>query len=105
MMQDMSGASTWSAIIEAQFEYQRSIPRTVVIVYDPIRTTHGSLAIKAYRLTVGCFYLLVVLFILHPSPSAFFHESVRHEGLHTGFVCASSSIIGGYLPGDPAEGA
>jgi len=39
------------AVIKAQYEYQVKIPSSVVIVYDPLRTTNGRLAIKAYRLS------------------------------------------------------
>lgn len=38
-------------IVEAQYEYQREIPSSIMIVYDPIRTTKGKLSLKAYRLT------------------------------------------------------
>jgi len=39
------------SIIENQYSYQKEIPNSVVVVYDPIRTTQGRLALKAYRLT------------------------------------------------------
>ncbi|CEP01008.1 Eukaryotic translation initiation factor 3 subunit H [Plasmodiophora brassicae] len=51
MMHDADGASAWSSIIATQYDYQVSIPNSVVIVYDPFRTAYGTLAIKAYRLT------------------------------------------------------
>lgn len=38
-------------IIDFQYQYQKKIPSSVVIVYDPFRTTKGRLALKAYRLT------------------------------------------------------
>jgi translation initiation factor 3 subunit H len=39
-----------SSIVEAQYTYQKEIPSSVVVVYDPFRTTAGRLAVKAYRL-------------------------------------------------------
>lgn len=39
------------SIIETQHAYQKEIPNSVVIVYDPFRTSKGQLALKAYRLT------------------------------------------------------
>lgn len=40
-----------SSIVEAQYTYQREIPASVVVVYDPFRTTAGKLAVQAYRLS------------------------------------------------------
>jgi translation initiation factor 3 subunit H len=40
-----------SSIVEAQYTYQKEIPSSVVVVYDPFRTAKGSLALHAYRLT------------------------------------------------------
>jgi len=37
--------------IETQFNYQKRLPSSVVLVYDPVKTSQGSLALKAYRLT------------------------------------------------------
>lgn len=39
------------SMIESQYSYQKEIPNSVVVVYDPFRTTKGRLALKAYRLT------------------------------------------------------
>jgi translation initiation factor 3 subunit H len=39
------------SIIEEQYKYQIEIPSSVVVVYDPFRTTNGHLALKAYRLS------------------------------------------------------
>lgn len=38
-------------VVINQFEYQKDIPNSVFIVFDPTRTTAGRLALKAYRLT------------------------------------------------------
>eukprot|EP01137_Pigoraptor_chileana_P027979 Opistho-2@11338 len=38
-------------LIETQFNYQKNIEESVLLVYDPLRSTQGTLAIKAYRLT------------------------------------------------------
>lgn len=40
-----------ASIIENQYSYQKEIPNSVVVVYDPFRTSRGRLALKAYRLT------------------------------------------------------
>lgn len=42
-----------ASIIETQYGYQKEIPNSVVVVYDPFRTSQGRLALKAYRLTSG----------------------------------------------------
>jgi len=44
-------------IVDTQFDYQNDISESVVLVYDPLVTSHGSLAIKAYRLSDICFKL------------------------------------------------
>lgn len=41
------------ALIETQFNYQTTIKKCVVVVYDPLRTAQGVLSINAYRLTEG----------------------------------------------------
>lgn len=38
-------------IVDAQFDFQTRIPASVLVVHDVRRTTAGSLALKAYRLT------------------------------------------------------
>jgi len=38
-------------LVEAQYNYQKAIPTSVLLVYDPLRTTAGHLHLKAYRLT------------------------------------------------------
>ncbi|ETV75565.1 hypothetical protein H257_09989 [Aphanomyces astaci] len=50
--------STFSttATIEYQFQYQRNLGQNAIcIVYDPVETTKGTLAIKAFRLTSAFF--------------------------------------------------
>jgi translation initiation factor 3 subunit H len=42
-----------TTIIESQFAHQKEIPQSVVVVYDPFKTTKGRLALNAYRLTDG----------------------------------------------------
>ncbi|XP_011454582.3 eukaryotic translation initiation factor 3 subunit H [Magallana gigas] len=39
------------AFVDSQFNYQHSIEESVVLIYDPLRTTQGFVALKAYRLT------------------------------------------------------
>jgi hypothetical protein len=38
-------------MIESQFNFQHAFPRSVVVIYDPLRTTHGALNLSAIRLT------------------------------------------------------
>lgn len=45
------GSWLHASIIENQYSYQKEIPNSVVVVYDPFRTNRGRLALKAYRLT------------------------------------------------------
>jgi len=37
--------------IETQFNYQERIKKSVVVIYDPLKTSLGVLSLKAYRLT------------------------------------------------------
>jgi len=46
-----SGSHLNEAMIEYQFNYQSSIKKSVVLVYDPLKSSHGSLSLKAYRLS------------------------------------------------------
>ncbi|XP_013405028.1 eukaryotic translation initiation factor 3 subunit H [Lingula anatina] len=39
------------ALLDSQFNYQHSIEESVVLIYDPLRTSQGYLTLKAYRLT------------------------------------------------------
>ncbi|XP_002737572.1 eukaryotic translation initiation factor 3 subunit H-like [Saccoglossus kowalevskii] len=45
------GAFMNKALLDSQFNYQHSIEESVVLIYDPIKTTRGTLCLKAYRLT------------------------------------------------------
>lgn len=38
-------------LIEAQFNYQTEIGKSVCIIYDPLKSSQGPLALKAYRLS------------------------------------------------------
>lgn len=40
-----------SPTIATQFQFQESVPMSVCLVYDPVRTMSGSVYLKAYRLT------------------------------------------------------
>ncbi|GAB6029931.1 hypothetical protein CHUAL_005627 [Chamberlinius hualienensis] len=39
------------ALLDSQFSYQSSIEESVVLIYDPLKTSRGFLSIKAYRLS------------------------------------------------------
>jgi len=47
------GSFITKPLLESQFNYQHSIEESVVLIYDPLRTTQGFLSIKAYRLTAA----------------------------------------------------
>jgi translation initiation factor 3 subunit H len=38
-------------LLEAQYTYQKHIPNSVVVVYDPFQTSKGRLVVKAFRLS------------------------------------------------------
>jgi len=38
-------------LVDTQFDYQSDIHESVVLIYDPLATSHGTLALKAYRLS------------------------------------------------------
>lgn len=39
------------ALLDSQFNYQNSIEESIVLIYDPLRTSKGHLSLKALRLT------------------------------------------------------
>lgn len=45
------GSFLSQSIIDIQYHYQKKIPGSVIVVYDPFRTQRGRLALKAYRLS------------------------------------------------------
>eukprot|EP00019_Armaparvus_languidus_P001784 CAMPEP_0168589734 /NCGR_PEP_ID=MMETSP0420-20121227/6173_1 /TAXON_ID=498008 /ORGANISM="Pessonella sp." /LENGTH=320 /DNA_ID=CAMNT_0008625307 /DNA_START=1 /DNA_END=963 /DNA_ORIENTATION=+ len=45
------GSYLTEAMVETQYQYQSNIKESVVIVYDPLKTSQGALAIQAFRLT------------------------------------------------------
>lgn len=45
------GSFVSRALVDSQFSYQHAIEESVVLIYDPNKTSHGSLCLKAYRLT------------------------------------------------------
>jgi len=47
----MLGSFLNQSVVDIQYDYQKDIPSSVVIVYDPYRTSAGRLALKAYRLS------------------------------------------------------
>lgn len=47
----MMGSFLTSTLIEAQHAYQKHIPNSVVLIYDPLMTQRGHLSIRAYRLS------------------------------------------------------
>jgi translation initiation factor 3 subunit H len=45
------GAFLNELTIETQYNYQERIQKSVVVIYDPLKTSQGALSLKAYRLT------------------------------------------------------
>ena len=39
------------AFLDSQFSYQSAIEESIVLIFDPIKTSQGCLSLKAYRLT------------------------------------------------------
>lgn len=49
------GIYSTSSLLENQLSYQTDLsPNAVVILYDPMQTSHGNLVLKCYRLTDEC---------------------------------------------------
>ena len=49
------GIFSTSALLENQLNYQTELsPNAVVILYDPMQTSHGNMVLKCYRLTDEC---------------------------------------------------
>jgi len=46
------GSFLSQSVVKAQYDYQLKIPNSVVVVYDPFRTTGGKLSLKAFRLSL-----------------------------------------------------
>ncbi|KAG8179752.1 hypothetical protein JTE90_025084 [Oedothorax gibbosus] len=68
-------------LLESQFNYQSSIEESVVLIYDPMRTSRGFLSLRAYRLSNTAMKLykegeftLDMLKNLHVSYSKMFEE-------------------------------
>lgn len=52
------GIYSTSSLLETQLSYQTDLsPNAVVILYDPMQTSHGKLVLKCYRLTEECIKL------------------------------------------------
>ncbi|XP_071494866.1 eukaryotic translation initiation factor 3 subunit H-B-like [Diadema antillarum] len=45
------GTFLTKALLDSQYNYQHSIEESVVLIYDPVKTSKASLSLKAYRLT------------------------------------------------------
>jgi hypothetical protein len=45
------GSHITEELISTQFNYQESIPKCVCLIFDPMKTAQGNLALKAVRLT------------------------------------------------------
>jgi translation initiation factor 3 subunit H len=45
------GSHITEELISTQYNYQESIPKCVCLIFDPMKTAQGNLALKAVRLT------------------------------------------------------
>jgi translation initiation factor 3 subunit H len=45
------GAHLTRELIETQYDHQKQIEESVVLIYDPVRTAQGSLSLRAFRLS------------------------------------------------------
>jgi len=61
------------SMIETQFNYQENIKKCVVIIYDPLSTSQGTLSLRAFRLTEPFMNLY--------KTSSFTQESLTKSGL------------------------
>ena len=49
------GSYSTSSFLESQLSYQTDLsPNAVVLLYDPMQTSHGNLVLKCFRLTQEC---------------------------------------------------
>ncbi|GFU90775.1 eukaryotic translation initiation factor 3 subunit H [Trichonephila clavipes] len=93
-------------LLESQFNYQSSIEESVVLIYDPMRTTRGFLSLRAYRLSNTAMKLykegeftLDMLKNLHVSYSKMFEEItviIRNSHLVNLLMCE----IADWMPSD-----
>nr|CAB3241670.1 eukaryotic translation initiation factor 3 subunit H [Phallusia mammillata] len=61
------------AFLDSQFSYQSAIEESIVLIFDPIKTSQGYLSLKAYRLTPKMMEMY--------KAKHFSYESVKKEGL------------------------
>jgi len=45
------GSYLGQSMVESQFNYQVNLPKSVVIIYDPLRSNHGTMSLRAFRLS------------------------------------------------------
>jgi len=62
------------ALLDSQFNYQHSIEESIVLIYDPLRTSKGHLSLKALRLTPAMMQLY--------SEKEFSPEAIRKAGIN-----------------------
>jgi len=64
-------------LLDAQYTYQKHIPNSVVVVYDPFQTSKGRLVLKAYRLSDA------FMSVYHPSSSRFSFDDLNKLGVES----------------------
>lgn len=67
------GAYMTESMIQPQFEFQSQIEESIALVYDPVKTAQGALAMRAFRLTPK--------FMDMYKKADFSYDAVRREGL------------------------
>ena len=91
------GIYSTTNVLENQLSYQTDLsPNAVVLLYDPMQTSHGNLVLKCLRLTDECVALKTQDSNAFLEPSKIF-ESVPvklvNPGLVRAYLCQSSPII------------
>eukprot|EP00977_Amphora_coffeiformis_P004559 scaffold982_cov169-Amphora_coffeaeformis.AAC.12 len=91
------GIYSTTNVLENQLSYQTDLsPNAVVLLYDPMQTSHGNLVLKCLRLTDECVALKTRDSNAFIEPSKIF-ESVPiklvNPGLVRAYLCQSSSTM------------
>lgn len=84
------GSYSTHSLVENQLSYQTDLsPNAVVILYDPIQTSHGNLVLKCYRLTQNCIDIKTQNKNSFLDPKLIFEQlpiKITNSGLVQGFL-------------------
>jgi translation initiation factor 3 subunit H len=102
------GIYSTSSLLENQLSYQTDLsPNAVVVLYDPMQTSHGNLVLKCYRLTDECVALKSAGKNAYIDPKNIFEEVPVHlinPGLARTLL-ADVQVGGGLMASSAAAGA